>query len=228
MLVVAMSSKIFLHGYTAGGKAPEACFILWGLDEQNVWCNIGAWGAIASALSAYVREMLPDGFGYMAFSGVQNLRSHKGQMQEAMAFKVEPGCQFEVLPTTPGRIAKPEPQVNSDFLRFKSYTDQHRCFVGCKVHEHRGMIEASGKASERLLLNVCDVSGGMRRVTIWPPLHAEDGLWQVGNVVCILGCTASLHYGSFSVGSDCLAHLDFSVPSSQFPDIIKHTNWDAM
>ena len=119
----------------------------------------------------------------------------------------------------------PQAQLNTDFAKFHAYSELHRCFLIVKVHEVKDKIEPTAVASERLLVNLCDMSGGMRRATIWPPLCNASNLWEENNIVTVLGCSVSLKYNSVSLGSDCLATLDGSVTLSQFPEEIQHVMW---
>lgn len=223
MLVMSMSEEVFQNG-----KTRSPCFIAWGLDEENVWCRMDAWAQDAMAMRESFLDNLPERFGYVGFSSVRHAQNYKGSMKEAMAFRVMPGCQYQILQGFDGQSPQsvpPQPQLNSDFAKFHSYSEWHRCFVTLKVHEVKEKIEATAFASERLLVNLCDMSGGMRRATIWPPLCNASNLWEDNNIVTILGCSVSLKYNSVSLGSDCLASLDGSVTLSQFPEEIQHVMW---
>ena len=92
MLVMSMSEEVFQNG-----KIRSPCFIAWGLDEENVWCRMDAWAQDAMAMHESFLDMLPDGFGYVAFSSVRHAQNYKGLMKEAMAFRVMPGCQYQIL-----------------------------------------------------------------------------------------------------------------------------------
>ena len=119
---------------------------------------------------------------------------------------------------TARRVPAPQAQLNSHVAKFASYSELHRCFLTVKVHEVRDKIEATMGACERLLVRLCDMSGGMRRATIWPPLCNASNLWRENKIVTILGCTVSMKYNS-------LATLDDSVMLSQFPEEIQYVVW---
>ena len=223
MLVMASSEDVFQNG-----KVPSSFFFAWGLDEDTRWCRIDAWAEDAVAMHESFLDMSPNGFGHVGFSSLRHAQHHKGLLKEAMAFRVMPGCKYQILEgfdeDSPQSVA-PQAQLNSDFTKSESYSELHRCFLIVKVHEVRDKIEATMGASERLLVSLCDMSGGMRRATIWPPLCNASNLWKENNIVTILGCTVSMKYNSVSLGSGCLATLDDSVMLSQFPEEIQHVVW---
>ena len=70
MLVMSMSEEVFQNG-----KTRSPCFIAWGLDEENVWCRMDAWAQDAMAMHESFLDMLPDGFGYVAFSSVRHAQN---------------------------------------------------------------------------------------------------------------------------------------------------------
>ena len=65
----------------------------------------------------------------------------------------------------------PQPCLNSNFTLFEGFTEQQRCFVIVKVHEVRELIEGTPhQSSTRQLVSFLDMSGNVRRATVWPPL----------------------------------------------------------
>ena len=101
MLVMSMSEEVFQNG-----KIRSPCFIAWGLDEENVWCRMDAWAQDAMAMHESFLDILPDGFGYVAFISVRHAQNYKGLMKEAMAFRVMPGCQYQILQGLMGRARR--------------------------------------------------------------------------------------------------------------------------
>ena len=116
--------------------------MLWGLDAKNVWCNIVAWGELATVLRAFIIETLQHGVGHTAFSGLRHQHPVKNEMYEAMAFKAEAGCRFKLAGKFRGDNMEPEVAVNGEFAKLKGYTGGQRCFITAKVHERRDLIGA--------------------------------------------------------------------------------------
>ena len=93
-----------------------------------------------------------------------------------------------------------------------------------KVHEVVPLEPATEKCSERLLLQMLDSKGNLRKATAWPLLCHWD-LCMVNTVVTIIGCTASMKCNSLSLGSDCCVARDEILPPEQFPAEMFGTKW---
>ena len=171
--------------------------------------------------------LLPEGHGYVSLSAVRHNQSFRGSLQNCMAFRANPGCQYGLCQGfgENGQLTlPPQPKINSDFAKFNGWSELHRCFITVKVHEFRERIPESPGASERLLLSLLDMSGGLRRATVWPPLCFLD-IWSENSILTILGCSVSMQYSNVSIGSDSLALLDTNQTLADFPEVIMSMTW---
>ena len=222
MLVMSMAHEVFENGRN---KSPY--YLIWGLDEDNTWCKLEGWGNDAEKMQLCLTSLLPQGHGYISLSAVRHNQSFRGSVKNCMAFRVNPGCQYAVCQGfgEDGKLSlPPQPRINSDFAKFNGWSELHRCFITVKVHEFRERIPESPGASERLLLSLLDMSGGLRRATVWPPLCSLD-IWSEGSILTILGCSVSMQYSNVSIGSDSLALPDTSQTLADFPEVIMSMTW---
>ena len=127
-------------------------------------------------------------------------QSFRGSLKNCMAFRVNPGCQVQWL-------VRP-----SQLLHYSQ---------GAQV---QGKNPRESRRSERLLLSLLDMSEGLGRATVWPPLCSLD-IWSEGSILTILGCSVSMQYSNVSIGSDSLAMPDTSQTLADFPEVIMSMNW---
>ena len=222
MLVMSLAPEVFENG-----KNKSPYYLIWGLDEDNTWCKLEGWGNDAEKMQLCLAKLLPEGHGYVSFSALRHNQSFRGSLKNCMAFRVNPGCQYAACQGfgEDGTISlPPQPRINSDFSKFNGWSELHKCFITVKVHEIRESIPESPGTSERLLLSLLDMSGGLRKATVWPPLCSLD-IWSEGSILTILGCTVSMQYQNVTIGSDTLAFPDPSFSLADFPEVIMSMIW---